>query len=183
MSSLVEAAIRRRADDLGRWMPSSLPAGLSNWVPYLLEREWRRELELRTVAAGPDRSFFVAANGALLACGKEEKPGLLGLGGGTSQAPCTAVVATPVPSMAGVRIRAVVVCNLAVSEAGQVFACGHSGSLGETGSGANHPLESTLVSALQNHRVSQVVAGPSHSAAVMEDGAHSRGRITKAKLT
>jgi hypothetical protein len=87
--SLVEAAIRLRADDVGQWTPSSLPAGVSKWVPFLLRREWRSALELRTVAAGLDLSFFVDANGALLADGREEagQVGVLGLGGGTSQYP------------------------------------------------------------------------------------------------
>jgi alpha-tubulin suppressor-like RCC1 family protein len=122
--SLVEAAIRRRADEVERWTPSSLPAGVSKWVPFLLQREWRSVLELRTVAAGDDRSFFVDANGGLLACGTENYRGLLGLGDGISQAFFEAVVPTPVPSMAGVRIQAVVCgnsCNLALSEAMQVM--------------------------------------------------------------
>jgi hypothetical protein len=128
-TSLVEAAIRRRADEVGRWTPSSLPAGVSKWVPFLLEREWRRVAELRTVAAGRERSCFVDANGALLACGKEEEEevGLLGLQDVPSLTSFAAVVPTPVPSMAGVRIRAVAChehCNLAVCEAGQVFEWG-----------------------------------------------------------
>jgi alpha-tubulin suppressor-like RCC1 family protein len=70
------------------------------------------------MAAGEKRSFFVDANGALLACGKEEEGevGLLGLQGGTSQTAFGAVVPTPVPSMAEVRVRAVAShdhCNLA----------------------------------------------------------------------
>jgi hypothetical protein len=76
--SLVETAIRRRADEVGRWTPSSLPAGVSKWVPYLLEREWRIGTEACTVAAGGSRSFFVDASGALLVCGKEG-PGEIGL--------------------------------------------------------------------------------------------------------
>jgi hypothetical protein len=122
--SLVEAAIRRRADEVGRWTPSSLPAGVSEWVPFLLKREWRAGIEMRTVAAGCNRSFFVDANGrhaAGLRCRGRMRIGLLGLRGGTSQTPFTAAVPTPVPSTAGVRIRAVVChdeCNLAVSEAG-----------------------------------------------------------------
>jgi alpha-tubulin suppressor-like RCC1 family protein len=86
-------------------------------------------MELRTVAAGMNRSFFVDANGALLACGKEEEGeiGLLGLQDVPSQTSFTAMVPTTVPSMVGIRVRAVVCdehCNLAVSEAGQVFAWG-----------------------------------------------------------
>jgi alpha-tubulin suppressor-like RCC1 family protein len=80
------------------------------------------------MAAGRNRSFFVDANGGLLACGAEELPGMLGLRKGTSQTPFTAVVPTPVPSMAGTRIRSVV-CNndhnFALSEAGQIFHWGH----------------------------------------------------------
>jgi alpha-tubulin suppressor-like RCC1 family protein len=65
-------------------------------------------MEVRTVAAGWERSFFVDANGALLACGTENEPGLLGLQAeGTSQTFFTAVAPTPIPSMAGVRVRAV----------------------------------------------------------------------------
>jgi hypothetical protein len=89
-------------------MPSSLPGGVSEWVPFLLDREWRSEMDLCRLAAGSSRSFFVDANGALLACGREDENevGLLGLRGGPSQNFFTAQVPTPVPSMAGVRVRA-----------------------------------------------------------------------------
>jgi hypothetical protein len=70
--SLVEAAIRQRADKVGGWTPSSLPAGVNKCMPFLLPREWRGDMVLGTVAAGWNRSFFVDANGALLACGREE---------------------------------------------------------------------------------------------------------------
>jgi hypothetical protein len=192
LMSLVEAAIRRRADALGRWTPSSLPAGVSKWVPFLLQREWRSEIEQCTVAAGRDRSFFVDANGALLACGAEEQPGLLGLRGGTGQTSSfTAVVPTPVPSLAGVRIRSVISCggrNLAVSEAGQLFAWGLAESIDDTGwgewhafeptvvlalrwLGRWHAFEPTVVLALRDHHVRQAVAGNYHCAALTEDGA------------
>jgi hypothetical protein len=103
----LEAAIRRRADEIGRWTPSSLPAGVNKWVPFLLQREWRSEMELGTIAAADNRTCFVDANGALLVCGNEEEEevGLLGLAGSTGQTSFTAVAPTPVPSMAGVRIR------------------------------------------------------------------------------
>jgi alpha-tubulin suppressor-like RCC1 family protein len=137
------------------------------------------ELELRTVAAGGNRSFFVDANGALLACGAEEEGenGLLGLRAGTIQTAMTVVLPTPVPSMAGVYIRAVV-ChddyNLAVSEAGQVLAWGRTtqpsppDDLGWRMWRASVP---TVMEGLRNHRVRQVVAGYYHCAAVTEDGA------------
>jgi hypothetical protein len=125
-TSLVEATIRRRAEEVGRWTPSLFPARVRRWVPFLLQREWRSEMEVRTVAAGWKRSFFVDANGALLACGKEEEGevGQLGLQEGTGQTSFMALLPSPVPSMAEARIRAVACFNnfnLAVSEAGQVF--------------------------------------------------------------
>jgi alpha-tubulin suppressor-like RCC1 family protein len=172
--SLVESAMRRRADEVGRWMPSSLPAGVSKWVPFLLQREWRRGMERGTVAAAQDRSFFVDADGALLVCGAEEKPSPLGLRGGSSQTPFTAVVPTPVPSLAGVRVRAVA-CrygyNLAVSEAGQVFAWGDLEAGGEIWNCAEYAVEPTVIMALRNHRVCQIVVGEYHCATVTEDWA------------
>lgn len=50
-------------------------------MPFLLQRKWRIGKELRVVAARWNRSLFVDANGAMLACGKEEEQeeGLLGL--------------------------------------------------------------------------------------------------------
>jgi hypothetical protein len=173
----VEAAIRRRADEVGRWTPSSLPAGVSKWVPFLLERERRSATELGTVAAGRERSFFVDANGALLACGKEDEPGPLGLQRGTSQTPFTAAVPTPVPSVTGVRMRAVVCydrCNLAVSEAGQVFAWGRPTelSLEQNIGWANwQPPVPTVMEELRKYRVRQVAVGSCHCAALTEDGA------------
>jgi hypothetical protein len=173
-ASLVEAAIRPRADEIGRWTPSSLPTGVSNWVPFLLEREWRRGMELRTVAAGWARSCFVDANGALLVCGSV--PGQFGLPEGLSPAShMAALVPTPVPSMAGVRIRAVVCsyrCNLAVSEAGQVFAWGLSGPWVGTGFAEENLLVPTPVLALQTHRVCQIFAGMDHFASRSEDDSH-----------
>jgi hypothetical protein len=177
--SLVEAAIRRRADEVGRWMPSSLPAGVNKWMPFFLHREWRIGIELCTLAAGWDRSFFVDANGALLACGSEEKgeTGLLGLQGDTSQTPFTAVVPTPVPSMAGVRVRAVAChdnCNLALSEAGQVFEWGRQLPLPPEERivwRKWQPPVPTVMEELRDHRVRQLVTGVYHCAAVTEDGA------------
>jgi hypothetical protein len=49
-TSLVETAIRRRVDEVGRSTPSSLPAGVSKWVPFLLQHERRIVMELRTVS-------------------------------------------------------------------------------------------------------------------------------------
>jgi regulator of chromosome condensation len=177
--SLVETAIRRRAGEVGGWTPSSLPQCVSKWVPFLLQREWRRGMELFTVAAGRNRSFFVDANGALLACGREDEGeiGLLGLRGSTSQTFFTAVVPTPVPSMAGVRIRAVIShdhCNLALSEAGQVFAWGRQPPYSFEENIAwsmRQPPVPTVGEDLRNHRVRQVVAGGYHCAALTEDGA------------
>jgi hypothetical protein len=78
-----------RADEVGRWTPLSLAAGVNKGLPFLLQRKWRSEMELRTVAAGRNRSFLVDENGALLACGKEEAEGtgLLDSQGGSSQTP------------------------------------------------------------------------------------------------
>jgi alpha-tubulin suppressor-like RCC1 family protein len=132
-------------------------------------------MELRTVAAGQNRSFFVDANGALLACGRKEEGevGLQGLREGTSQTSCTPAVPKPVPSMAGVRIRAVVCnedCNLAVSEAGHVFSWGQA-LVESTASAEWHPRVPTVMEELRNCRVRQVVAGYFHCAALTEDGA------------
>jgi alpha-tubulin suppressor-like RCC1 family protein len=135
-------------------------------------------MELRTVAAGRHRSFFVDATGALLVCGAldEGEVRLLGLRMGSSQTSFRAAVPTPVPVMAGVRIQAVVCqenCNLALSEAGQVFEW-------ET---EFLPLDEDIDSAelqvpgpaikeeLRSHRVRQVVTSGSHCAAPTEDGA------------
>jgi alpha-tubulin suppressor-like RCC1 family protein len=138
-------------------------------------------MEVRTVAAGKCCSFFVDANGALLACGAEEEGQVvrLGLREGISQTSFTAVVPTPVPSTAGVRIRAAVCynnCNLAVSEAGQVFEWGRhlqpSTQLQfEEGISwsKRQPSVPTVMEELRNRRACQVVAGHFHSAALTED--------------
>jgi alpha-tubulin suppressor-like RCC1 family protein len=136
-------------------------------------------MEVRTVAAGKCCSFFVDANGALLACGAEEEGQVvrLGLREGTSQTSFTAVVPTPVPSTAGIRIRAVS-ChsngNLAVSEAGHVLAWGlQVQPLLEQHVRWRkwHPPVPTVMAELRNHRVRQVGAGYLHCAALTEDGA------------
>jgi hypothetical protein len=177
--SLVEAAIRRRADEVGRWMPSSLPAGVSEWVPFLLQREWRSGMDVRTVGAGWDRSFFVDANGAMLMCGKAEagEMGLLGSQGGSSQNSSTAVAPTPVLSMARIHIRAVVCnddCSFAVSEAGQVFACGRQLQPSTEEDIAWREWQApvpTVMEELRSHHVRQVSASNYHCAALTEDGA------------
>jgi hypothetical protein len=169
--SLVETAIRRRADEVGRWTPSSLPASVSKWVPFLLQREWRIGMERRTVAAGQNRSFFVDAHGALLACRAPKQRGLLGLPGDHF---LTVAVPTPVPSLAGICIRSVVChdqCNFAVSEAGQVFAWGRPEVWRDVCVSLMHASQPTLFVALKNHRVCQVVAGEFHCAALTENGA------------
>jgi alpha-tubulin suppressor-like RCC1 family protein len=158
----------------------SLPAGESEWVTFLLQRERRSVMEPLTMAAGRNRSFFVDANGALLACGEEgeKEQGLLGLREGISQAPFTVVMATPVPSLAGTRIRAVVCgecCNLALSEAGQVFAWGCQKIDPEVDEhlqwGKQQAIVPTVIEELRNHRKRQVAAGEYHCAALTEDGA------------
>jgi alpha-tubulin suppressor-like RCC1 family protein len=155
-----------------------LPAGASEWVPFLLQREWRCVLEPRTVAAGDDRSFLVDANGALLACGEDGEgyQGLLGLREGTSQAPSTVVVPIPLPSLVGICIRTVVCgdfCNLALGEAGQVFAWGFQvdpSVYEDICWSKHHALVPTVMEELRNHRVRQVAPGHNHCAAVTEDG-------------
>jgi alpha-tubulin suppressor-like RCC1 family protein len=183
-TSLVEAALRRRADEGGRWTPSSLPEGVSKWVPFLLQREWRNELEVRTVTTGRNCSFFMDANGALLACGKERvgEVGVLGLQEGSSQTSFTAVAPTAVPSMAGVRIRTVdchEVCNLALSEAGQVFEWGRQQEPAQCR--RQVAAVPTVMEELRDHRMRQVITGISHCAALTEDGAlftrQTRGRV------
>jgi alpha-tubulin suppressor-like RCC1 family protein len=149
---------------------------VSKWVPFLLQREWQNGMEESTVAAGRNRSFFVDANGALLACGteKHKEAGLLGLQGGMRQSSLTAGVPTPVPSMVGVRIRSVTAhnnCNLAVSEAGQLFAWGLRLSQEHFLWRDWQARVPTVMEELRNHRVRQVVASHYHCAAVTEDGA------------
>jgi alpha-tubulin suppressor-like RCC1 family protein len=132
-------------------------------------------MERGTAAAGCNRSFFVNTNGALLACGSEEKEeiAVLGLRGGSNQTPFTVVVPTPVPSMAKVRIHAVVChenCNFALSEAGQVFAWGIKPSDDNIPWRKWHAPVPTVMEELRNHRVRQVAASCSHCAALTEDG-------------
>jgi hypothetical protein len=88
----------------------------------------------------------------------------------------TAVAPTPVPSMAGVRDRTVVChehCNLALSEAGQVFAWGRVQSSQEEDIAGRewHAPVPTVMEELRHHRVRQVVAGCCHCAALTEGGA------------
>jgi alpha-tubulin suppressor-like RCC1 family protein len=152
---------------------------VSKWVPFLLQREWRIGTEMRTVAAGRDRSFFVGANGALLACSAEKQGevGLLGLRRGNSQTPFTAVGPTAVPSMEGARVRAVVChdyCNLVVSEAGQVLAWSRPMGLSLEDNirwGKRQPPVPTVMEELQKHRARQIAVGDSHCAALTEDAA------------
>jgi hypothetical protein len=176
--SLVETALRRRADEGGRCVPSSLPAGVSKWVPYLLQREWRSGIELRTVAAGRHRSFFVDANGALLFCDRVEEgeASMLGLRIGSSQTSFTAVLPTPVPAMAGVRFHAVFChlhCTLVLSEAGQVFAWVTEFPLldEDIDSAELQDPMPAIIEQLRSHRVRQVVTTGCHCAALTEDKA------------
>jgi alpha-tubulin suppressor-like RCC1 family protein len=91
-------------------------------------------------AADSPHSLFVGANGALLVCGFEDKPGTLGLprdqgdNEGEEAQVRTLLVPTPIPSMPGVPFRHVVAGyygSLAVSEAGQVYmwGCSYYGAL------------------------------------------------------
>jgi alpha-tubulin suppressor-like RCC1 family protein len=118
----------------------------------------------------------VDANGVLLACGAMEagQVGMLGLRGSATQTSFTAVAPTPVPSMAGIRVRAVVYSeerNVAVSEAGQVFACGRQPHGQNLAWSKWQPPVPTVMEELRDHRVRQVVASDFHCAALTEDGA------------
>jgi hypothetical protein len=184
LPSAVEEELRRRAEAAGRWLPSSPPAGMSGWVPALLQREWRDILGVSTVAAGDSpHSLFVDANGALLVCGFKEKVDALGLPTDEDEhenedwdeertQSRTVLAPTPVPAMAGVSIRHVVAgnhCSLAVSEAGRVYMWGHGG-YARLGSDEENQLVPTLIQELSHHRVRQVAIKDSLCAAVTEEG-------------
>jgi alpha-tubulin suppressor-like RCC1 family protein len=178
-TSVMEEELRRRAAKAGRWLPSSPPAGVSGWVRALLQREWRDSPELGTVAAEASLHIvFVDANGALLVSGFEYQPGTLGLprdqdGNATElRGRRTVLVPTPVPSMAGIRIRHVAAsccCSLAVSEAGRVYMWGapYSGRLAPE---SEDRLMPTLIPELSHHRVRQVAMEVDLCAAVTEEG-------------
>jgi hypothetical protein len=160
-TSVVEEELRRRAAKAGRWLPSSPPAGVSGWVPALLQREWHDSLEKSTVAAGDSpHSLFVDARGALMVCGFEHGLGTLGLPRSPNENHQfrTVLAPTPVLSLAGIRIRQVVVsfyCSIAVSETGRVYMWG-SGGYGRLVSDAEDRLVPTLIQELSHHRVRQV---------------------------
>jgi hypothetical protein len=134
-------------------------------------------LELGTVATGfSPHSLFVDANGALLVCGFEHGTGTLGLprdhGDNEDEDFRTVLVPTPVPSLAGVRIRQVVAGyhgSLAVSEAGQVYMWGQ-GRCGRLASDVQDRLVPTLIQELSHHRVRQVAIDDDLCAAVTEQG-------------
>jgi hypothetical protein len=175
--SLLEEELRRRAEAAGRWLPLSVPAGVSGWVPFLLLREWGDSLELGTLAAGSSlHSFFVGANRELRVCGMETGPGTLGLprrqgdysGEGETEDEDededdddlirTVRVPTLVPSIAGIPIRQVVAggdVSLAVSEAGRIYMWGQS-YYGRLASDEEDREEPRLVRELSGHRVRQV---------------------------
>jgi hypothetical protein len=177
-TSVVEEELRRRAAEAGRWLPPSMPAGVSGWVPALLQREWRDSLEVGTVAAGiSPHSFFVGANGALMVCGfEDEELGTLGLprgqGANQSRQFCTVLVPTPVLSMADIRIRQVVAGfhgSLALSEAGRVYMWGQ-GRYGMLATDTEARLVPTMIQELSHHRVRQVAIEHDLCAAVTEEG-------------
>jgi alpha-tubulin suppressor-like RCC1 family protein len=190
-TSVVEDELRRRAGEDGRWLPSSPPAGVSGWVPALLQREWRDSLHLSTVAAGVSpHSLFVDAHGALMVCGFEYHPGTLSLPRNEGDSEFeeddehedededfqlrTILVPTPVPSMASIRIRhevAGVRCSLAVSQAGLVFSWGDGqASSSRLASVEQDRLVPTLIQELCHHRVRQVAMAHDLCAAVTEEG-------------
>ena len=86
-------------------------------VTTLLRLELRRDQSRQTLAAGAMHSLFVAADGALLSCGVEKVVGIDGstvamlpglLGHGLLADPIAGLrLPTPLPSMAGVRVRSV----------------------------------------------------------------------------
>jgi alpha-tubulin suppressor-like RCC1 family protein len=178
-TSVVEEELRRRVADAERWLPSSLPAGVTGWVPALLKREWRDSLETGTVAAGDSpHSVLVDVKGALMVCGfeDEQRDGTLGLpstqGDNEDDDPGTVLVSTPVPSMAGIRIRQVVAgsnCSLALTEAGLVYMWGKDG-FERIASDTEDRLVPTLIRELSQHRVRRVSVRSGICAAVTEEG-------------
>ena len=176
-AGLVEQALRLRAANAGREVPSTLPAGEESWLQHLL---WRDFLALQTenpptMAAGCCHTLLIDADRQLLSCG-----------GGDTEVPWPVIGhgahveilerPTPIPSLQGVRITTVAASkcmSLAVTEAGQLFSWG-TGYLGH-GEASEDEAEvryvPTLIAELSAVPVCRVAAGEDHVLAVTTTGA------------
>lgn len=182
---VIEIALRLRTVEGGHALPK-YPASVGachRRVQQLLHLERRRMLlSRRTIAAGMSHSLFISAAGELLSCGTEwdvdgnPTPGLLGHGElAEEDVPASSVhVPTPIPALAGIRIRSVaagVSLSLAVTEAGECFSWGQ-GSMGQLGHGWSFPGEPEgesvprRIDGLKDVRVVAVEAGFIHSLAL-----------------
>jgi hypothetical protein len=146
----------------------------------LLQRDWRDSMAMSTLSAGESaNSLFIDAEGTLLVCGCEGERGILGLPRdhadteeGVEDTFHIVLVPTPVPCMAGIRIRQVMAgfhCSLALTEAGRVYMWGQ-GPCGRLASDLEDRLVPTLIQELSHHRVRQVAVGHDLCAAVTEEG-------------
>jgi alpha-tubulin suppressor-like RCC1 family protein len=161
--SPVVMTLRDLAFSDGELVPSTRPIGCSeSWVAYLA-RCVRRCLGAPAIAAGDERSLFVAANGPLLACGNG---GPLGdYAGGIHSNP------TPMATIAGIRVRSIAASGmycLALTWDRRVYSWGQNRS-GEPGQGDMLTMPTpTLEEGLEDVR--GIAVATFHSLAVTRSG-------------
>jgi alpha-tubulin suppressor-like RCC1 family protein len=173
--SPVVTALRELAFPRGEPVPRSRPSGSESWVAYLARCvRQRRCREAPPLAAGSERSQFVASDGMLMACGGA------GINYARRHDHANPLLSAPTPAagIAKVRVRSVAAGpehSIALTWDGRVYSRGNIG-FGQLGHGDKCDKHSpVLMERLGGVR--SVAAGDKHSLAVTPSGVYFCGRF------
>ena len=170
--SLVEQALRQRADERGVSVPDALPSNHANWTQALLfDAVLRQYSQFQRVSAAWNHDAFVDDDGTFLICGtdrRKEGAALLGLG---THRKIQRKVPAPMAGLLGVRVQSVAASwhhMLVLSVDGTAFSWGYGG-YGALGHGDTEDVaQPKPIRALRN--VSAIAASGYASFSILSDG-------------
>ena len=170
--SLVEQALRQRADERGVSVPDALPSNHANWTQALLfDAVLRQYSQFQRVSAAEHHDAYVDDDGTFLICGTDRSRGgavLLGLG---THRKIQRKVPAPMAGLLGVRVQSVAAsCYhvLVLSVDGTAFSWGHGGSCALGHGDREDVAQPKPIRAL--HNVSAIAASGCASFSILSDG-------------
>jgi len=181
--SLVEQALRQRADERGVSVPDALPSNHANWTQALLfDAVLRQYSQFQRVSSAGSHDAFVDDDGTFLICGTDRSrrsAALLGLG---THRKIQRKVPAPMAGLLGVRMQSVAAsgCHvLVLSVDGTAFSWGFGGSRALGHGDTEDVAQPKPIRALDN--VSAIAASGNASFSILSDGtlwswgSHARG--------
>ena len=167
--SLVEQALRQRADERGVSVPDALPSNHANWTQALLFAAVLRQYsQFQRVSSAGSHDAFVDDDGTFLICGTDRfRAALLGLG---THRKIQRKVPAPMAGLLGVLVQSVAAAYyhvLVLSVDGTAFSWGHGG-FGALGHGDTEDVaQPKPIRAL--HNVSAIAASGCASFSILSD--------------